>query len=373
MDKPSRREPTVPDASTFSPDWLSSRDRFVASATDAGATMEQIPFAGSAPDGTPLTIDVARIGASDADRIVVVSSGLHGVEGFLGSATQCAVLEDVIPGFTLPSSVAILLIHGVNPYGFAHLRRFDQENIDLNRNFLLPGEAFSGAPAKYADLDGLLNPPSPPTGFDPFLLYALWQIVRHGLPALKDAVAGGQYEFPKGLFFGGTSPSLTQRILARELPRWTGDASRVLHVDIHTGLGPSGYKLLVDHPEGAPELAELGRWFGTDSLQPWRNDGVTYKIRGGLGAWCKATIGPHYDVLALEYSTVHILRVIAALRAENRAHHYGAPSDEATRRAKEELREVFAPSSRAWRDKAVNDCVRVVDQAIRGLSGQGHA
>ena len=50
----------------------------------------------------------------------------------------------------------------LNPYGFAHLRRVNEQNIDLNRNFLLPGERFEGADPTYASLDGLLNPTSPP-------------------------------------------------------------------------------------------------------------------------------------------------------------------------------------------------------------------
>ncbi len=360
--------PVTPDASCFSPDWVAARGRFVSSAIAAGATIETHAFEGVAPDDTPLSIDVARVGPAEAERVVVVSSGLHGVEGFLGSAVQAALLELVLPGTALPDGVAVVLIHALNPYGFAHLRRFDHENIDLNRNFLLPGEPYAGAPEGYAALDGLLNPDSPPTALDPFLLRAAVEIVRHGMPALKDAVAGGQYEFPKGLFFGGSGPSVTQRWLAAHLPGWVSGAARVLHVDVHTGLGQAGYKLLVDHEDGSPGAAQLAEWFGGDVVQPWRNDGVTYTIRGGLGTWCKATMGSHYDVVALEYATVHILRVIAALRAENRAHHFGQPSDGATERAKRELREVFAPSDRAWRDRAVADAVRVVEQAISALS-----
>ena len=55
-----------------------------------------------------------------------------------------------------------VLLHALNPYGFAWLRRVNEHNVDLNRNFLLPGEAYRGSPAGYAALDPLLNPKSPP-------------------------------------------------------------------------------------------------------------------------------------------------------------------------------------------------------------------
>ena len=37
----------------------------------------------------------------------------------------------------------------------------------------------------------------------PGLLKAALLIRRYGMSALKQTVAGGQYEFPQGLFFGG--------------------------------------------------------------------------------------------------------------------------------------------------------------------------
>src|SRR6185295_5475632 len=95
----------------------------------------------------------------------------------------------------------VILVHILNPYGMAWLRRCNENNVDLNRNFL-NDETYSGAPAAYAQLNSFLNPASPP-GFDFFTLRAAGLILRHGMPALKQSVVGGQYEYPGGLFFGG--------------------------------------------------------------------------------------------------------------------------------------------------------------------------
>ena len=118
--------------------------------------------------------------------MVVVSSGLHGVEGYFGSAVQLALLEgeDVVRGHCR-SGVALVLIHALNPYGFAWVRRANEENVDLNRNFLLTGESYKGSPPRYAALDALLNPKHPPHRLDTFRLRSMVSILRHGMPQLN--------------------------------------------------------------------------------------------------------------------------------------------------------------------------------------------
>ena len=75
-----------------------------------------------------------------------ISSGIHGVEGFFGSAVQLAFLDSLPPNWQPPPGTKFILLHALNPFGFAWRRRFNEENVDLNRNFLLPEEAYSGAP-----------------------------------------------------------------------------------------------------------------------------------------------------------------------------------------------------------------------------------
>jgi hypothetical protein len=357
------------DASAFSPDYTASRARFRGSALAAGARIVELPVDRQGPDGEWLTIDAALVGPETADRVLVVSSGLHGVEGYLGAAVQAAFLEDVLPKQALPAGVRLVLLHALNPYGFAWTRRVNEDNVDLNRNFLLLDEAWRGAPARYAEFDGLLNPKGPPSTLDPFLLRVAWHVARSGLPALREAVAGGQYEFPHGLFFGGSGPTHTYRLLDAHLPVWVAGASRVVHVDFHTGLGKwTTYKLLVDHARGSEGGRALADAFGPDVVEPWQADGVSYAIRGGLGTWCKRRIGGHYDVLCAEFGTASNIAVISALRAENQAHLHGSADEPSWKRAKDQLREVFAPSSREWRDAVVGKGLGILDRALTALS-----
>ena len=128
------------------------------------------------------------------------SIGLHGVEGFAGLRDSTAVAGEGVP--SLPTDTAVVLIHAANPYGMAWLRRVNDRSVDLNRNCLGPGEEYAGAPDGYDALNAFLNPPRAPS-HEAFRLRVAWLILRHGMPALKQTIAGGQYVNPKGLFFGG--------------------------------------------------------------------------------------------------------------------------------------------------------------------------
>lgn len=352
-------------AESFSPDYATSRARFRGAALALGCEIESHAIGHRGPDGDELTVDVARAGDLAPRRVVVVSTGLHGVEGFFGSAVVAALLEEQLGGLILPPGVGLVLVHALNPFGMAWGRRVDAGNVDLNRNFLRDGERYEGAPVTYRSLDGLLNPAGPPTWADPFPLAAAYHLLRHGMPALRQAVAGGQYEFPNGLFYGGDAPSATAKLLGQHLPRWIGGASRTLHVDLHTGLGPRGtYKLFVDHDASSSAAAALGRAFGADVVEPWSASHTSYKIRGGLGTWCKARFGDGYDVLCAEFGTVSAIAVLRALRDENRATHGCPPGDPRIARARERLREVFSPRDPVWRNEVVPKGLRIIEVAI---------
>lgn len=357
------------DATAFSPDYTTARARFRGAAHALGLELRPLLLSHRGPDGDELTVDIAVLGSSQPKRAVVVSSGLHGVEGFFGSAVQAALLEDVLGGWQPADGTAVVLLHALNPFGFAWLRRVNEDNIDLNRNFLLPDQDYSGSPEGYADLDGMLNPPRPPARVSLFLPQALLNIARHGMPTLKNAVAGGQYDFPRGLFFGGAAPSATRYLLGEHLPPLLGGCERVLHVDFHTGLGRHGtYKLFVDHPWGSDGAAGLGAIFGEDVVEPWEPEkGTSYAIRGGLGTWCKHALGPSYDVLAAEFGTVHVLKVISALHLENRSWQWGNRTSEEHQRHAEALRDVFAPPERRWRDAVVGKGLKIVQQALEAV------
>ena len=172
----------------FSPDYLTARTRFRDAVGHLGWACETHAVEGSGPSGEDLTIDVATSSPETADRVLLISSGLHGVEGYLGSAVQLALLHRWSRDGDPPAGVRCVMLHALNPFGFAWSRRFDADNVDLNRNFLLEGAAYRGSAERYARLNHFLNPRNPPSRWDLFYLKACSILLRHGKPALKDAI-----------------------------------------------------------------------------------------------------------------------------------------------------------------------------------------
>ena len=186
-------------AEYFAEDYAGARSMFRGLAQSAGAPLEEYGLSEKGPRGEALTTDIAWLGNPSAGQVLVVQSGVHGVEAFAGSALQCSLLADAPSGI---GDSALVLVHVINPWGMAWLRRTNASNVDLNRNCLGPNESYSGAPSGYEKINGLINPASPPSR-DMFKPRVLLAILTQGRTAVKRAVAGGQYEFPTGLFYGG--------------------------------------------------------------------------------------------------------------------------------------------------------------------------
>jgi predicted deacylase len=345
----------------FAPDYLSARDRFRRLAPER---IDSLPISVRGPGGEPLTIDIAWIGATEARRILLVTSGLHGIEGFAGSAMQCALLSD--PPAMAPSC-ALVLVHALNPWGFAHLRRVNENNVDLNRNFLAAGEDRAGMPPLYATLDPLLNPRSPPAA-DAFLLRMAAYIARYGFAACRQAIAEGQYEIAHGLFYGGQQleegPARVVDWLRRSMPQ----ASRVLVLDLHTGLGRFGVQTLLAEPDmPAERAARLGRLL-TARVQG--GAGVAnpggFSARGALASAVRESLShANPEFFTVEHGTYSGLKLVHALREENRWHHYGDGS--LMHESKQRLAEMFAPASERWRSSVLaagDRLLRVATMAI---------
>jgi hypothetical protein len=357
----------------YSSDYATAKERFVEAAKAVGGEVLSYQIG----DDSGHAIDVSVLGDRFSRKTVVVSSGLHGVEGFFGSAVQLAWLRRIADR---NHSSRIVFIHAINPVGFAKRRRWNEDNVDLNRNFVLATERYDGAPPSYAALDPLLNPKSPPSRWEPFVAKAMWQIVLRGMPALKQAVAGGQHEFPKGCFFGGREPCASTQIIQQHYADWVEGSDSVIHLDLHTGLGSNGAcKLLLEETESSPAYQWFVETFGQSFVEASKPDaeakakGTAYATKGSMGRWlhenfCEDKRRTNRDCcfrFALaEFGTYGPLRVLSALRAENRAFFFADPDSAAARRSEEALFECFCPSSTRWRNQVTQTGIEIIQQAI---------
>jgi len=331
----------------FPANYFAARMAFRARA--AAGDLETHAIDAPGPNGESLSLDSAYLGSTTPRQLVVITSGIHGVEGYAGSALQQLWLAEFAR--PLPADTGALLVHALNPYGFAHDRRVNEQNVDLNRNALT---AFPGPvnPA-YRALNSWLNPPNPAPQIDDFFWRALPLLMRHGRSALTQAIAAGQYAFPQGLFYGGREREPSLAIFAGMLavPRFAG-VQRVWHLDLHTGLGRYGHcQLLMDMPPSSSEFMILARGFGTQLVKSDHPADATHYSAHGILPDLTRQAFPDALILAatVEFGTLGPATLLRRLRAENRAHFHGARGRGDTTRFRTALREALAPRDHVWR------------------------
>ena len=341
----------------YSEDYSTARQRFLESARAVKAEIMPLRLSSRGPNREDLTIDIAWCGATTARRVMLHSSGIHGVEGFAGSAIQIQLLRDMP---AIPAGTAIVFVHALNPWGMAWLRRFNERNVDLNRNCLAPGEPYTGRPDGYDALSDFLNP-SRIHFPDTYLVRAAWLIFRHGIRALKEAVIVGQYDYARGLFFGGHELQEGMALYRDFLHSRLAQVEDVLAIDVHTGLGPFGEDTLLVSKNEFPQLRDA---FGSrvQSLSSGE-DQVAYPIRGGLHEMVYRLLDrSHVNFVCQEFGTYRAVQVLGALRRENCAHQNGGgrfPSPEKTA-----LKNVFCPPQVHWKNNVLRRGRALFEQAL---------
>jgi hypothetical protein len=365
-----------PDESAFSPDYATARRRFIDAAGAAGARIESIRSAARGPSGEALDTDIAVLGPALAECTVIVSSGLHGVEGFPGSAIQLAWLQRQA-GVPVANGVTVVLVHALNPFGFAWLRRTNEHNVDLNRNFVmdrsfLDSAAYRDVRDRYERMSAFLNPASPPSRREPYLAKVVGHVLAEGFEPLRRSLPVGQYHRPEGLFYGGgPEPEPETTVLRELLTTWTRTARLAVHLDIHSGLGRwAECQMIVPDAAGSPAATWAVRAFGSQVTAS--GDGAAYRAHGTMIEDFQTRALPcEYHGLTAEFGTYSGIRVLGVLRAENRAHFFAARGSPADRRARRALREAFVPSSRDWRSRVVRAGLANIDRAIAVCAGSG--
>ena len=356
----------------FSPDYVTARQRFLDACEKTSAELTTLTLSVKGPSDENLSIDIAYIGPDNPTRLLIHTSGVHGVEGFPGSAVQIRLLERISNGdIALDEDCGLIVAHAINPYGFAWLRRVNEDNADLNRNFLPPNEAYVGEPERFHELDGLLNPRSYKSLFDMFSLKEGWVMFSMGFNVAKQVIAEGQYERPKAMQYGGhqmyEGPKLWLGYLSKVLP----NVKRAVWLDFHTGLGPFGEdSLLVSNELGDEAFSSLTNRYGS-AIQPLDPEaGVAYRIRGGMLEGVSARF-PEIDwtLITQEFGTYKPVKILKTLRAENRMTHWSniEKRKKVNSAERRKLVEVFNPNSDKWREMIMNRGLALFDSALSDI------
>lgn len=376
----------------FSESYVEARAKFIEAASAVKAELHSLKICED-ESGT-YTTDIAIVRGS-GPSLVVVTSGTHGVEGYAGSAIQISLLTQMKStpfGADEVNPPTVVLIHAVNPYGMAHFRRWNENNVDLNRNALLPHHFEKlinedRLEATYSSFDSLFNPTRVPGWF--YRNIGIWwdlvtNVARHGLVALKTALVAASYRHSEGVFYGGQRLEASHALLRDFMTKHfsTVNASSVAWTDVHTGLGPCGVDVLLGSNKYAKELNELfpkcpgtfdgfqGRSFGisTDEVVALRCQGVQTNKRSGpvtQSAGYEFSVGIMSDewitqffkaesgtalVVTQEFGTLGNLSVARALMLENAGYHYDRENHEYWRTF---TRDAFYVRTAGWKKRVL--------------------
>ncbi|MDF1663492.1 MAG: M14 family metallopeptidase [Planctomycetota bacterium] len=344
----------------FSQSYLEARKRFMDRVAKSPQKSREWTRSFGQAAGEELTTNAALLKSPKFDealgrRLFVVTSGLHGVEGYCGSAIQLGIIDDwsnKLPSYDL------LLIHGVNPFGFHYKRRVNKDNIDLNRNATLAGDPRDNP--GYDRVRHLFNPGKPLAGKKMAQMLLMARILGHAAiskKTVKAAFLSGQYIDPKGPFYGGKETAAEVINVGDILEELSADYDVYGHLDLHTGYGIRGQAHLLCHSNQSRKAwSDLGF-----SPEP-EDDGADYHMSGNLLSYledrlktCKADL--LYRSVLLEFGTKgmdlrHHLDSMRIMISDNTMGTRHNPS--------EEFLEMFNPSCPRWRHDVVEQGMRLL-------------
>ncbi len=333
-----------------------------------GITVEQSEYAVNAAEN--LYIDNIYLPSSEKNtNLIVLTTGVHGIEGYIGSVMLDVFFEEVYPELNT-ADTGILVVANINPYGMKNYRRYNENNVDLNRNFIEDWDNFDRSSNKeYPKVESFLQPEGKmgnafwhEVGF---YLSLAKEAVFTGADTISDALLTGQYEYPRGVYYGGNGDEISTAYLKGVFADCLdGQYENIVHIDIHSGYGPRYNMVIFNSVQDMTTEAEAVEMFGYDYViaQDSEEFYVTYgdttdyfyrlarskKSDKELYSTCFefGTIGDSFfdSILSLKYTV-----------DENRQHWYPTTNKITKEVVRQNYLELFYPAEMEWRMKAIND------------------
>ena len=180
---------------------------------------------------------VAVLKNSNSNDWIIHTSGLHGVEGYTGSAIQTNILKETEALCRDNNMPNIMLVHSMNPYGMKTMQRTNRNNVDLNRNSIINNDFHSDSEVfKDKYLRNFINPES-------ILWYVMlpvlliYSLIIYGIKFTTQSVVTGQYSNAVAMSYGGSEHQSEIKDFYKEIGKFLSSESRVYHIDVHTGYG----------------------------------------------------------------------------------------------------------------------------------------
>ena len=369
-----RQEPPA-ETYAYSDSFLGSYDEIrahlqqrVDKLTEAGITNEHTTYAIDESDG--LYIDTIYLPSTgERTNLIVLTTGVHGIEGYIGAVMLDVFFEEIYPALNTENT-GILVVANVNPYGMKYMRRYNENNVDLNRNFILDWESFDlSSNEKYPIVESFLGPTGKAGNAlwheAGFYLSLAKEALTVGADTVSDALLNGQYEYPQGVYYGGNGDEASTAYLKSVFSRClSGEYENIIHLDIHSGYGPRYNMVIFNSIYDIWTEEETKAAFGYDYIIAYDSESF-YATTGDTTDYfyrLAESMGSDKSLFStcLEFGTIgdEFFDTILSLKYtidENRNHWYPTDNAISAEIIHENYMELYLPTETAWREKTVQD------------------
>lgn len=336
-----------------------NRQNFIKAATKAGARLDYISYKRHVLNDVELATDVAVLGSDSATQVVVIASGLHGVELPAGSLLQQLWLADIQKHLPQLPDIKFVFVHALNPHGAAFGMRTDwdingQGNVDPARNFIDFSKAKNTAnfdivaALRDADLSCV-------SAIKMWVKLLYSAFVTQGQSAFKQGFVRGQYSDADIPYFGGTAPSLSRLVWEEVVAKYVvGDhVEKIWHLDCHTGDGPFGLlQLYINDLEGMHVCNDACKLIGEEYVQ--MTPQYFANISGDIvDYWSVLNVGnAKVTPMTLEFGTssakIEGIDVLNAILTRTILQNKFNDNHPKAAKIIQRMRDAFAPRDEAW-------------------------
>ena len=355
----------------FTESYKEAREKFLAicAKNSVDVTSHTHPQKGAL--GEELAIDHCYFGAQEAEHLLVIASGVHGPELMTGSGPQIGMIANY-KFDNLPSEMGVLVIHGANPWGSSYIRRNNEDNVDLCRNFV----DFNTPPKHNANYDDVKDwlPYAFAKGEKGDKARAVIEAYKKekGPEAFGRGFMAGQYHDGAGMSFGGFGPVWSNKVLESIFTPYNRNAKKIICIDFHSGLGPYAYCTAVCLQTGQ-SLARARRVFGKWILAPndpdTIGDGKAPDVSGHTTELHERVFaGKDVVSVVLEYGVETYEHTAEVMMREHRLTHDENVNAEDLNKTRQDLLRSFYPEDKYWRRAIWDHACIAIDQAMEELT-----
>lgn len=303
-----------------------------------------------------LTTDLAWYNFN-SDQIVVITSGIHGIEGYVGSSVQRWIMNELKNKSQLKND--FLFVHALNPWGMKNKRRVNENNIDLNRNFSSDPQLYQQKNEDYLKIDSFLNPTTPadigPLHRLSFIWNSIINIIKYSKSTLKQAILSGQYTQTQGLYYGGHQPSELQAHIDSLFNTQLKKYKKVIWVDLHTGYGERSKLHLWINESDSENVKTFSELFPQQKFT-FGDEKNFYKTTGDLANYINLKSSSTQKVYAIvfEYGTMNSQSTLGSIESlrrtliENQGYHHGYVNNDSEQLTKKLFKDMYFPQEADW-------------------------